>query len=172
MNWIQTIRNEYDRLDKITGVNTSAVQIRLSGRMTKTLGQFKTGNKRRGIPMEIVISKKVCGDEELFLDVIRHEYAHMIVYLRAPEERHVHDHIWKNACIEVGCIPKATRKVNMANAISKTRPYRYLVKCQKCGAESKYKTEAKVIKILLQKQKGKVFCTKCHSTDFTVFDIK
>ena len=172
MDWIQTIRTEYDRLDKITGVNTSAVQLRLSGRMTRTLGLFKQGNKLRGIPMEIVIAKRICEDEKLFLDVIRHEYAHMIVYLRAPREKHMHDSVWKAACREVGCEPKATRKMKEEPGSIKTRPDKYLVKCQVCGAESKYKTESKVVKILLKKKRGKVFCRECHSMAFLVYEIK
>ena len=169
MDWIQTIRTEYDRLDKITGVNTSAVQLRLSGRMTRTLGLFKQGNKLRGIPMEIVISKRICEDEKLFLDIIRHEYAHMIVYLRAPRERHVHDSVWKDACLEVGCEPLATRKMKEEPGLIRTRPDKYLVKCQVCGAESRYKSESKVVKVLLRKKRGKVVCKKCHESKFALY---
>lgn len=172
MDLIQTIRTEYDRLDRITGVDTKPVQIKISGRMTRTLGLFKQGSKLRGTPMEIVISKRICDDEDLFLDVIRHEYAHMIVYLRAPREKHVHDSVWKAACMEVGCEPKATRKTTDPYIPSKSLPDKYIVRCKSCGAESRYRAAGNVVKILLHKKRGKVVCKKCKGTNFEIITLK
>ena len=105
------IKTEYARLDQICHVNTTGIEISLSSRMTRQLGCFTY--KRTGITekLQIKISDRIINDPELFIDVIRHEYAHMIVYLRAPREKHMHDSVWKAACMEVGCESKATRKM-------------------------------------------------------------
>ena len=118
--------------------------------------------------MQIRISDRILNDPELFLDVIRHEYAHAIVHIRHPHRKHVHDDVWKAACIEVGCIPKATRKVSGPDEPVKDRAYKYLVRCNSCNAESKYKNESKVVKILLGKKRGCVVCRQCGSKSFTV----
>lgn len=171
MHLIQKIRTEYDRLDTITGINTSAVKIRISSRMTRTLGLFKQGSRLRGIPMEIVISERICNDEALFYDVIRHEYAHMLLYIRHPLGKHGHDEVWKAACREVGCEPKATRKTEEPYIPTRTLPDKYIVRCNNCGAESRYKQESKVVKILLHKKRGAVVCRKCHYKDFDLIRL-
>ena len=109
---IREIRAEYDRLDKICYVNTSKIAILISTRMTRKLGCFEV--KRNGLSrkMTIKISFKIIDDPELFLDVIRHEYAHVVVYLRHPLKKLKHDAAWKNVCKEIGCVPRASRKID------------------------------------------------------------
>ena len=80
--------------------------------MVRRLGTFTL--RREGASwggMEIAVSARILGDAGLFTDVIRHEYAHMLVYLRDGNVRHGHDRVWKAACLEVGCEPRATRKL-------------------------------------------------------------
>ena len=163
---LRFIRIEYDRLDQICHVDTSKIKISISSRMTRQLGCFSI--KRIGFSEElsIKISERILSDEEVFLDVIRHEYAHAVVHIRHPKRKHVHDDVWKAACIEVGCEPKATRKMDDGDIPVKPRADKYLIKCQNCGAESRYRSEGKVIKVLLKKKRGKVICKRCGSTDF------
>ena len=108
---IKFIRTEYDRLDKICNVDTSKIDISISGRMTRKLGMFIIEKKLFREELSIRISSRIIDDENLFMDVIRHEYAHAIVHIRDPRHRHLHDKVWKNACREVGCIPRATRRI-------------------------------------------------------------
>ena len=165
------IKTEYARLDQICHINTSGIEISLSSRMTRQLGCFTY--KRIGFTekLQIKISDRIINDPELFLDVIRHEYAHAIVHIRHPHRKHMHDDVWKAACIEVGCIPKATRRIDGACEPVKERPNKYLVRCNNCGAESKYKTEGKVVKILLKKKRGFVVCKECGQRSFTIFRL-
>ena len=163
------IKTEYARLDKITGVDTSSVQVKLSSRLTRKLGYFavKKKNAFSRAELSITISDKIIDSPEIFIDVIRHEYAHAVVYLRYPRQSHGHDAVWKSACKEVGCIPRATRK-DPGYTQAKTRPYKYTVKCSVCGAESKYKTESKVVKLAMGKIPGTVICKRCGSRNFVV----
>ena len=163
------IKTEYARLDKITGVDTSFIQVKLSSRLTRKLGYFavKKKNVFSKPELSITISDKIIDSPEIFIDVIRHEYAHAVVYLRYPRQSHGHDSVWKSVCKEVGCIPKATRK-DPGFTQTKTRPYKYIVKCSVCGAESRYKTESKVVKLAMGKIPGTVICKRCGSRKFAV----
>ena len=168
---LRYIKTEYERLDQVCRVDTSGIKISISSRMTRQLGCFSV--KRTGFSEElsIKISERILSDEEVFLDVIRHEYAHAVVHIRHPKRKHVHDDVWKAACIEVGCEPKATRKMDDGDIPVKPRADKYLIKCQNCGAESRYRSEGKVIKVLLKKKRGKVICKRCGSTDFKLFSV-
>jgi len=164
---VALIKAEYERLDGICGVDTGGLEIRLSSRMTRKLGCFEVkpcGVFKRPV-LSVSISERILTDEELFYDVIRHEYAHAVVYIRYPKERHCHDKTWKDICLKIGCSPKATVK-DISGEIIKSRPYKYIVKCSICGAESKFKSESKVVKILLHKKRGQVVCRKCKGSEF------
>ena len=165
------IRKEYIRLDKITGVDTSKVDIRISTRMSRKLGQFSVSGGLFSKKLEIVISSKIMDDEELFWDTVRHEYAHAAVYLQHPLERHVHDAVWKAMCRKVGCRPKATVKLGEEYR-TKERPYKYEVVCKKCGSKGKYKTMSKAVKVALGASFGTLVCRRCGGRRFDVYELK
>ena len=163
---LELIKIEYARLDELCKVDSSSVDISLSSRMTKKFGCFEIKYSKPNPKLSIRISEKILPDEELFYDVIRHEYAHALVYLRDPKGKHMHDEVWKAACLEVGCEPKATVK-NIATYLPvKEREDKYIIRCLNCGTESKYRSKSKVIKILLKEKRGTVVCNKCGSTKF------
>ncbi len=167
---IEDIRKEYDRLDALCGVDTRKVAIRISNRMTRKLGFFSVSGGPFFPKKEIVISSRCMDDEDLFYEVIRHEYAHAAVYLKRPLERHVHDAMWKDMCRKVGCRPRATIKTDGAYK-AKERPYKYEIVCRKCGASGKYKTMSKVVKAAMGKTFGTVSCRRCGSHRFDVYEI-
>lgn len=168
---IEDIRREYDRLDIITGVDTRRISLRISGRMTRKLGQFSVSGGLFKQNLEIVISKRCLNDEDLFYEVIRHEYAHAVVHLRRPLERHVHDKVWKDVCREIGCRPRATIKLGDSYT-QKQRPYKYEVVCKRCGASSKYKTMSKIVKIALKPSiLSTLSCRRCGGHQFDVFKL-
>ena len=164
------IREEYKRLDRLTGVDTSGVAIRISNRMTRKLGEFKTSGSLLKIKREIAISSRCLEDEDLFLEVIRHEYAHAVVSIKHPLERHVHDEVWKKVCRQIGCRPKATIKLDEKYS-PKSRPYKYEVVCRKCGASGKYKTRSMVVQYALGKGWGRLTCRKCGGHSFDVYSL-
>ncbi len=109
---LKLIRAEYDRLDALTGVDTSCIEIKISGRLKRRYGYFSIYRKNifSKVRLSIVIATMTFRSSELFYDVIRHEYAHAVCYLRDPRHRHNHDRVWKAVCKEVGCTPRATFK--------------------------------------------------------------
>lgn len=169
---LNLINAEYRRLDRICNVDTSGVEISLSTRMTRQLGCFAFKKSPAGEKLSVRISDKIINDEGLFLDVVRHEYAHAIVHIRHPHARHAHDDVWKAACVEVGCEPKATRKIKGYTSGRKSRPVKYIVRCRSCRSESGYRAEGKVVKILLRKMPGRVICRKCGSDDFEIMVVR
>ena len=102
MHTIQEIRTEYDRLDRLLGVDTSEVEIVISPRSVKRLGSFRAPGENVpplfAKPLQISISVAALKDDGLFWDTIRHEYAHAVVHLTHPGERHGHDEAWKAVC--------------------------------------------------------------------------
>jgi len=166
---IKLIRDEYEKLDAITNVDTSNICIKISSRLKSKLGYFSVEKKFLSRPiLTITISDKVLKDKELFTDVIRHEYAHAVVYLREPNKRHVHDGVWKDVCNLIGCRPKATIKI-VSNI--KPRSDKYVVTCTKCGTVSRYKSRSKLIKLIENKSSGSVYCKKCSGKEFVLEKI-
>ena len=97
---LDDVRREYDRLDALCGVDTTQVALRISKRATKRLGSCKyVGNAVESVTISDFV---LDAADEVFYDTIRHEYAHALVKLRFPRERHGHDARWKAACLEVG----------------------------------------------------------------------
>ena len=107
MHSVEEIRAEYDRLDRMLGVDTSGAEIVLSTRSVKRLGSCRYPTPD-GKPMRIMISTAILNDDAQFWDTVRHEYAHAAVFLLRPGERHVHDAVWRDVCRRIGCTPKST----------------------------------------------------------------
>ena len=149
---IDDIRNEYRRLDLVTGVDTSEISVALSGRFRRKLGlcRFRRSALGRYIPVEIVIGKQVLGaSPEVFYDTIRHEYAHAAVTL-LDSRNHGHDAAWKKMCRCVCCRPSGTVKAgSLEGALPKSEP-RYIVRCERCGRENKYYRKGKVVDSLIK----------------------
>lgn len=120
---IQLMKTEYARLDGITGADTRAIALRVSGRMTSRFGCFSV--KKRGMfarpELSIAISARCLLDDAVFFDVIRHEYAHAVLYLRDPRRNHGHDAAWKALCRQIGCTPKASRPETKLTATALTK---------------------------------------------------
>ena len=176
MHTIEDIRREYNRLDKICSVDTSGINIKLNNAQ-KRFGSF---SYKPGFPrgvMAITISKRILDDEDLFIDTIRHEYAHAVVFIRHPFSRHAHDKVWKAVCREVGCTPRATVK----DAVLKKKTEesaKYKVTCLRCGAVTYYQRAGKVVQTLqseqqraashrsIFKKRSAVACRRCSGREF------
>lgn len=161
---LEDIREEYDRLDAICGIDTSEIKLKISTRSVNRYGFCKYQNKK---PYLISITDFILDNEEAFWDVIRHEYAHALVRLRHPNERHGHDKVFYAACKEVGCNP--SRLSNFAREESKQRRKereKYIVQCKKCGAQWTYLRAGTVVK-MIQMGRGSTFrCPKCNDSDW------
>ena len=172
---IEDIRTEYERLDHLCNLDTSTIEIRLNN-AKKRLGCFSVERKDPSVflslfsrpRLTITISRAVMTDDKLFYDTIRHEYAHAVVYLRHPYERHAHDAVWKAVCREVGCTPRATVKDSVYSDRMRQKS-NYTVECRKCGAASYYQRAGKIVKALqLNPDRTDIRCRKCGGTHFVL----
>ncbi|MBO6014072.1 MAG: SprT-like domain-containing protein [Oscillospiraceae bacterium] len=175
MHTMQEIRREYERLDRICSVDTSCIEIRVNNAQRR-LGSFSC---RADIPdgkMVITISRRAMEDESLFLDTIRHEYAHAVVFLRHPRVRHGHDAVWKAVCREVGCMPRGSVRPG-ASETDLENSAKYRVTCRSCGAVTYYIKAGKIVKLLQQNagefgNTAKVLCRKCGGSSFDLKELQ
>lgn len=163
---LEEVRSVYDGLDKLCGVDTSNVKLRVSSRTVSRLGScaYRISSDGIVVPKQIFIAEFVLDNDELYENTIRHEYAHALIMLRYPGERHGHDQVWKSVCAEVGCVPERTDKREEALRICQEQRRnlaRYKVVCVGCGAEWYYRRETKVIKNLKARRKIAGICSQC-----------
>ena len=161
----EDIRKEYERLDRLCGLDTSQIEIVISRRPGRRLGCFRYPLKGDG-PLRIIISAALLEQEEQFWDTIRHEYAHAAAYLRHPGEKHGHDKVWKDICRELGCSPERLAPQNQAQQQRTEESAKYRVHCKGCGRDSYFFREGKVIKALRRGGRGRVRCAFCGSDCF------
>ena len=81
---IKIICDEMKRLDQISGLDTSAIPVRISSRMTCGWGKCSYICERKKYKIkELVFAERLLryGTMEHILNAIRHEYAHAYVML-------------------------------------------------------------------------------------------
>lgn len=169
MHSLEEIRAEYDRLDRLCGVNTSEIEIVFSSRGVRRLGSFRCPAKGKKGTLRITINASLLDEEEQFWDTVRHEYAHALVYLRSGGRNHGHDAVWKAACREVGCSEKRLAAQPAESREQLERRAKYKVRCTGCGQESLYFRRGKVVDLLLRGGQGQVRCGKCGSSSLQLF---
>ena len=174
---VEDIRKEYDRLDWMLGVDTKGIKLSISGRLSSKLGYFQVKSKgsfwgkASGRELCITIAKGICSDEKQFYDTIRHEYAHALVYLKTGEMKHGHDKLWKAACRQVGCEPKARSRIQNTDTIKSL--YKYELSCRKCGAKYYYKKKCITVQIAMGEINGpRITCSTCRGQGFEVRGIQ
>ena len=165
---VEDVRREYDRLDALCGVDTSRIPLVISTRAKKRLGSCKyVGNRVECITISGFV---LAAPEGVFYDTIRHEYAHALVKLRRPREKHGHDAVWKAACLEVGCKPERCCDPSALPALPAPReePYRYRLRCLVCGAHWDYKRVTKVLRLVAHGGSRYCACPHCQGHRFAV----
>lgn len=167
---LEDVRAEYNRLDEIFGVDTSKIPIKIS----------KRARVQRGCCVyhgcsvkEIRLSDFIFDDPaEYFYEVIRHEYTHALVKIRYPYEKHVHDEVWKKACLEVGCSPNRFLDVPPEMKRRQVKKPKYIVTCLGCGTQWAFYRKTNLIKCLLKNpaDAARAKCQKCghKGVDFKV----
>ena len=168
---LEEIRREYDRLDALCGVDTGAVELCVSARATRRLGSCRC--TPRGVERITISDFVMDADDGVFYDTIRHEYAHALVKLRRPREKHGHDACWRAACAEVGCAPERCCDSSALPQLPQRRelPYRYRLKCLNCGRTWNYKRSTKVLRLVACGRSGNCTCPYCKGHRFAVESV-
>ena len=164
MHSLTEVRAEYDRLDRLLRIDTSHVELKISSRAVRQLGSFRASR-----PPRITLSSLVMGDDTLFMDTIRHEYAHAAAYFMYPGEKHGHDKVWKDICRRIGCRPQSRTALSDEAAKLREQKIKYIIRCKVCGRESGYVRRGKAVDMLLQGQGRRLRCTSCGKSSFELF---
>lgn len=159
MQTLEDIRAEYDRLDRLLGVDTSGIRLRFSKRMRR---QYGVCVFQRNRPTEIRLAAFLQEDAEQLLMTARHEYAHAACALLTGQ-RHGHDAAWKQLCRRIGC-PDSRLAPNRPEVQRDAAP-RYIVRCVLCGAETPYYRRGKVVQAVMR-GRGGCTCRRCGGAEF------
>ncbi len=168
MHSLEEIWREYRRLDALCGVDSSAIELRISRRMTKQFGFFRRPDPARALPAEICISALLLSEDEAFWDTVRHEYAHALLWLRRPNERHGHDALWQAACREVGCRPNSRAPLSEGQRAACRARAKYILRCERCGQETSYQREGKFVALVRAGQGERLRCRRCGGKGFSL----
>ncbi len=134
MHTIDQIREEYQRLDQIVGVNTSQLEIAFSYQSVYQYGCCKYQKRGKGIyPYKILIASFLQQEEEVFWDTVRHEYAHAAAALLTGKNQG-HGPVWQSVCQAVGAIPSRLAGTCAAQKEKRNSQIKYIIVCQSCGA--------------------------------------
>ena len=159
---LEEIREEYDRLDRYLGIDTRAIRLSFSKRMRQQYGVCCFRGDR---PTEIRLADFLRTDENAMLDTARHEYAHAAAALLTGQ-RHGHDALWRSLCVRIGCKPERLAERTAAQE-AKNAARGYLVRCETCGAESRYLRRGTVVQSIEQGRQD-CRCRRCGGRTFTL----
>lgn len=76
MHSLEEVRAEYDRLDRLCGIDTSGIELRISKRAVKRSAASAAWRRGGKNGLCITLSYLILEDDEQFWDTVRHEYAH------------------------------------------------------------------------------------------------
>jgi SprT-like family. len=167
MHTLEEVRREYDRLDRLIGIDTSGIELKLSTRAVRQLGSFRSPSRGKG-PLRITLSALILDDDAQFWDTVRHEYAHAAVYLLCPGEKHGHDGVWREMCRRVGCNPKRLAPEQGRAAELRKQQARYIIRCESCGAENRYVRRGRAVELMLRGRGRMLRCGKCGGNRFVL----
>ena len=167
MHTLDEVRREYDRLDRLVGVDTSKIELKISRRAVRQLGSFRSPARGTG-KLRITLSALILDDDEQFWDTVRHEYAHAAVYLLHPGEKHGHDRVWRDMCRLVGCSPKRLAPEKGRAAELRQAQAKYIIRCRTCGAESSYVRRGRTVELMLRGRGRMLRCRKCGQSSFVL----
>ena len=172
MDALEAVRAEYDRLDRMLGIDTSGVRLTRSARMVRQYGVCCFRGEK---PTEIRIAAFLLEEPEQLRQTALHEYAHAAAALLTGK-RHGHDAVWKSVCVRIGCAPErlsqpceAARKRAEEYEKSRAGAPVWLVVCRGCGAVSRYRRRGKVVQLLQQHPKTRAcVCRQCGGRSFVL----
>ena len=172
MDALETVRAEYDRLDRMLGIDTSGILLSCSARMVRQYGVCCFCGDR---PAKIRLAAFLLDEPEQLHNTALHEYAHAAAALLTGR-RHGHDAVWKAICLRIGCAPErlsepcaAARRRAEEYEKSRAGAPVWLVVCRGCGAVSRYRRRGKVVQLLQQHPTTSAcVCRQCGGRSFAL----
>ena len=172
MDGLEAVRAEYDRLDRMLGIDTSGILLSCSARMVRQYGVCCFCGDR---PAKIRLAAFLLDEPEQLHKTALHEYAHAAAALLTGR-RHGHDAVWKAICLRIGCAPE---RLSEPCAAARRRAEEYekdragapvwLVICRGCGAVSRYRRRGKVVQLLQQHPTTSAcVCRQCGGRSFAL----
>ncbi len=172
MDGLEAVRAEYDRLDRMLGIDTSGILLSCSARMVRQYGVCCFCGDR---PAKIRLAAFLLDEPEQLHKTALHEYAHAAAALLTGR-RHGHDAVWKAICLRIGCAPErlsepcaAARRRAEEYEKSRAGAPVWLVVCRGCGAVSRYRRRGKVVQLLQQHPTTSAcVCRQCGGRSFAL----
>jgi len=165
---LEAVRAEYDRLDRLLGIDTRFVGLSFSRRMTK---QYGVCTFRGAHPEQIRLAEFLRREPQQLLMTARHEYAHAAAALLTGRP-HGHDAAWKTVCARIGCPGERLSKPCPAmlerqreREMSRAPRTFYVVECLNCHRQSRYQRRGKVVRAL-ESGRGGCVCRACGARRF------
>lgn len=156
---IEELTKECNNIIKNAGISLPDLQIKINGRLKKTLGRCKYNvSCGRPVPYCIEFSRDLLetATPHSIMEVVRHECAHAIVTVRTGE-RHGHDSVFKKVCTEIGTDNYGTHYDAIERTVDPNTLYKYLIFCRDCGKlVARYHRAGKVVK-----ETSRYFCKNC-----------
>lgn len=159
MHKIEDICKEMRKLDRISGIDTSEIPIRISGRMTRTWGKCRSARRYGKYSVEeLVFSARFMkyANDEHFLNTVRHEYAHAFVTLHHNKFDN-HGPLWKAAAIRFGC--SGDRCTDMPEVDDNIQSQsKYILECPACAWKRSYERAGKVVQTYQKNPNNSRYC--------------
>lgn len=160
---LSRVTKEFTEVCNKAGVEVTC-PIKISGRMTRTLGQV-THQTINGITTSTLVqfSKQFLetSTDASIESVIKHEAAHYIATARTGEA-HGHDSYFKSICAEIGTNNDGT-KTKVERTVSNDQIYKYTIMCPNCGVIGYRHRMSKTLKNIRT-----CYCKKCNSNNLSV----
>lgn len=167
MRTIQDVRKVLNELDKISGFDSTGVEV-VRSRQTKTLASFSFRLRPVVEPVQFKISKTVlCLNEENFREIIKHEYAHFMATV-VHNENCYHDYRFIEMCKKIGASFTEPRVTNDDIQEVTKRLAKHRILC-KCGFEQSFSRMCETIRWA---KKGYCKCPKCGNSELQHIERK
>ena len=100
---VQDVRNIFNELDKITGADSSKVEIKINGRLKRALARYTCYTYSR-VPVKFDFGTDIMNvpDFQALKDTAIHEYAHFIVNSVRKSENLGHSAEFRQVCKDLG----------------------------------------------------------------------
>lgn len=171
---LEAVRKEYDRLDKILGINTTGILLQYGENPKTDIVAYTQFSRQNGRPIRIKfnLSHMRGKNDQDWMDTVRHEYAHAAARILYGYQG-AHGEPWQTVCKKIGCRPSPyTYDASVIEDIaSYDMPGEPLVavQCAGCGMIVKQPERSRIVKVL--RNGGSSWNLRCKNCGRMIFRI-